>query len=891
MELPKNYDSKLYESDLYDKWLKSGVFSADVESNKDPFTVILPPPNATGTLHLGHAVMIALEDIMTRFKRMQGYEALWLPGTDHAGIATQSRVEKDLQNKGMENPREELGREGLIDEIKRFVDSSQSTIRKQMQSIGASCDWGKEAYTFDDSIHESINEIFKRMFDDGLIYQGNRVVNWDPLMHTTVADDEVEHDNQKGYLYYIQYGPLVVATSRPETKLGDTAVAVHPNDERWNEYIGKEIEVEFAKGHRITVPVIADENVDLEFGSGALGVTPAHSLADFEIAEKNNLDMPQVIDFKGNMTKVAGPYAGLNLFECRKQLIEDLGSEGKIIKIEEYDQSVAKNYRGKGIIEPQIMKQWFVDVNKPVIDWKGSKMSIKEVMIDTVKSQMIEIIPERFNKTYFHWIENLRDWCISRQIWWGHQIPIWYKVSNEDMSKIESKNGLASSYELQSLNVEIEDIACVSKKPDGNWVQDPDCLDTWFSSGAWTFTAMGWPNNKDMIEKFHPTDVLETGYDILFFWVARMILMTTYIMRTEGLPEERSIPFKKVYLHGLILDKHGKKMSKSHPDTCIDPLDMIPKYGADALRLSLVIGATPGNNMRLHEEKIAGYRNFINKVWNIGRFIIQSTDSSKSIIDIEKLSLSDKWILSRMQQVIQDATFGLENYRFSEVGESVYAFLKEDFASWYLEIAKIEGDKDSILRYVLSETLKLLHPYIPYITEVLWKEGEFESSMLAENTWPEINDSFLYSEADDFDKIQDLVSKVRRERAEFEVDLKKTVEIYIDSELSIFENNKSLIQKLTQSSYITDKIGSMMPIPCRGSVVWMNVGEIDIEKEKERLYKELSRVEGQLKGIKAKLGNENFLANADPELVAREREKENNFNNRLDTINQRLELL
>ena len=893
MELPKHYQASDYEKALYQQWLKNTLFEASPDSPKEPFTIILPPPNATGTLHLGHAVMIALEDIMIRFKRMQGYEALWVPGTDHAGIATQSRVEKNLQEAGIENPRSTLGREKLIQEIKDFVAQSQDTIRTQMQSMGASCDWSKEAYTFDPKINEGVNEVFKRMFEDGVMYQGNRIVNWDPHMQTTVADDEVEYIQETSKFYYLQYGPIVIGTARPETKFLDKIIVVHPDDERYKQYIGKSIELEWIDGP-ITATVIADECADMEMGTGAMTITPAHSLVDFELAQKYNLDIQQIIDFEGKIrTDISEEFGGMDIFEARGKIVEKLDKKGLVVEIDEkYVHKKAVNYRGGGIIEPQVMKQWFIDVNKKVIDWKGKQSSMKEVMIDVVKSEMIEIIPSRFEKIYFNWIDNLQDWCVSRQIWWGHQIPMWYQLSTEDTAKVEKNGGVSSSYELQSLNIEPLVFVCSNEKPkeEGYWIQDPDCLDTWFSSGAWTFTSLGWPHRDDLLKKFHPTSVLETGYDIIFFWVARMILMSTYIMRGEGYSEDMSLPFKKIYLHGLVLDRDGRKMSKSRPETCIDPLDMIEKYGADALRLSLIIGATPGNNVRLYEEKIAGYSNFITKVWNIGRFVLQQIEHQTTDIDIDTLTRADQWILNMTQDVIGRATEGLESYRFSEVGEMVYQFLKDDFASWYLEIAKIEGDKGSILRYIFQTVLKLLHPYIPYVTEILWQSMNASDESLALAPWPVQEEKYTFGQAEHFQSVISLITSIRRERAESHIDVKTIIPVFLDTSDEYILQYADLIAQFTDIQY-SEKTQRMLPVPSRGVVVWMDFGDVDKEKEIFRLQKEIERCHGQLRGIQAKLQNEKFLLNADAEIVQTEKEKEINFQHRITSFQERITLI
>jgi valyl-tRNA synthetase len=918
-ELPKAYEAKDYEDQIYKIWEASGAFQPRVDAKAPAFSISMPPPNATGTLHLGHSVMLALQDIMIRYRRMNGASALLLPGTDHAAIATQSKVEQVLAENG--KTRIDLGREVFLEKVKEFVADSQQTIRNQVRKMGTSCDWTREKYTMDESLNTAVNEFFRRLYSDGIIYRGDRIVNWDPNMQTTVADDEVEHDEKTGTLYHIQYGPLVVATSRPETKLGDTAVAVNPTDKRWKKYIGQTIEVKFPKGHTIQVPVIADKTVDPKFGSGALGVTPAHSQVDFDMAEKNKISKPQVIDFEGKMTSLAGPYAGMNLFVCRKKLVADMEAEGMIVKKEEYNQSVAVNYRGKGVIEPQVMKQWFVDVNKKTIDWKGKQRSLKEVMQDTVKSGDIKIIPDKFEKIYFHWIDNLRDWCISRQIWWGHQIPIWYKVSKADAKKwYDSKE--KSSYLLQSLGIEVletvfsdtnpasDDIPQGSsrllKAPQGSyWIRDPDTLDTWFSSALWTFSTLGWPEKTADLKRFHPTGVMETGYDILFFWVARMILASTYCLRSDGLPEEQCLPFKTVYLHGLVRDRNGKKMSKSNPETTIDPLDMIAKYGTDALRLSLFIGSTPGNDSRLYEEKISGYRNFVNKLWNVARFSLMNIDlkklSQKDRSSVPKTqTLSDEWILSRLHKLIQDTSTRIEKYSFSEAAEELYKFTWMELADWYLEIAKIEGNKDAILYYILKKILKLWHPFTPFVTEVLWKELE-NGELLIESPWPKFEKTLISKKAEsDFAIIQEVITTIRNLRAESQVEPAKLITTLIVSKKhqKVLEAGSEILKRLARIenlsiiSEVKDKPEKTLSKFLDGIEIYIPLeGLKNPEEEKLRLEKELQELEKYCAILATKLKNKAFVDHAPKNIVELEKNKYTEATEKLKKIQDQLKSL
>jgi len=873
--LPSAYEAKKYEDNIYKTWEEAGAFKADSSSDKPPFTISMPPPNATGVLHLGHSVMLALEDIMIRHRRMKGYEALWLPGTDHAAIATESVVIKNLkEEEGIENPRS-LGREKLTGRIAQYVEKSQGTIRSQIRKMGASCDWSRERYTMDQSLHRCVNEVFKKMYEDGLIYRAERVVNWDVALQTTISDDEVEYEEKEGTLYTFEYlnakqtgnKPLYVATSRPETKLGDTALAVHPDDKRYQHLIGKDFDVKWPGGQTINVTVIADHTIDMEFGTGVVGVTPFHSKTDYELWQRHKgevkADPIQVIDEDGTITGHIKGYVGMTVQDCREQFVEGLKKENRLKSEESYLQQLSISYRSKKPIEPLPKLQWFIDVNKKTVDWNRQLMSLKEVMQEVIRSKKINIIPDRFEKIYFHWIDNLQDWCISRQIWWGHRIPVWYKG------------------DAISVSPEI---------PKGNgWEQDEDTLDTWFSSGLWTWSTLIDPalteDNSltldDLLkesadfQKFHPTQMMETGYDILFFWIARMILMTTY---ATG-----QIPFETVYLHGLIRTREGKKMSKSDPSTCIDPLDMIDKYGTDALRMSMVIGNTPGNDMRLYEEKIKGYRNFTNKLWNASRFVLGILEEKGIIeeppVDAENLTDADEWILGKMNTVIQAADSALMDYKISEAGQLLYDFLWNDFCDWYLELSKGDKQNPAVLYHVLKNILILLHPFIPFVTEEIWAHLPGVEGMLIHASYP-TPDSQKYRELP-IARLIDIITKIRYLRAENKIEPAKKVPviIYAHEKTNELKRNEEDILRLARVSELTLQETGKKPDKAAADVVHgMELfiplgGLVDTDKEKERLGKEIKNLESYLKGLSAKLSNKKFVENAPDAVVEGEKKK------------------
>jgi len=710
MALDKAYDPKKHEEEIYRTWEESGYFNPDKlpGDRNEPFSMVLPPPNVTGTLHTGHALMLAIQDLIIRFERMRGKKTLWIPGTDHAAIATQSKVEAEIYEKEGKT-RHDFDRETLLAKVNAFAQESHDTIVEQVKKMGASLDWSREAFTLDDRRQKAVFTAFERMYNAGLIYRGKRIVNWDPKLQTTVSDDEIEWVEEKSPLYFLKYGPFTISTARPETKFGDKYVVVHPDDKRYTQYShGQELELEWINGP-VKATVIKDEVIDMEFGTGVMTITPWHDTTDFDIAERHKLSAEQVIDEQGKLLNIAGEFSGLSIEEARPKIVEKLQAKGLLERVDEkYSHNVATNSRGGGRIEPQIKEQWFVAVNKP-IDAEGK--SLKELMKEPVESGKIQILPERYKKIYFHWIDNLRDWCISRQIWYGHRIPVWYKGGEMRVS-------------LES--------------PGEDWLRDPDTLDTWFSSGLWTFSTLGWPEKTEDLKLYHPTYVLETGPDIIFFWVARMILMSQFLMG--------EIPFKTVYLHGIVRDEKGRKMSKSL-NNIVDPRDLIDEYGADALRMAMVVGNAPGNDINLGAEKVKAYKLFANKMWNATKFVLMNLegfDADESV----RLSAKDEEILKELSNVTDDVTSDIAAFRYHLASEKLYHYFWHTFADILIEEAKprLKGDDvedkkaaQLMLWTVLTTSLKMLHPFMPFITEVLWKEiphAENEPELIMICGWP-----------------------------------------------------------------------------------------------------------------------------------------------------------
>lgn len=866
-ELPKAYDASAVEDAIYAAWESSGAFNPDLLPDRnqkgEPFCIMMPPPNRTGTLHMGHAQRMTIQDLMIRFERMRGKKALWIPGTDHAAIATQVKVEQLLIKEGYKDPRKELGREAFLKRVVEFADQSRDTIVKQARKMGSSCDWSRERYTFDAERNLAVNTIFGMMFEDGLIERGYRVVNWDPQFKTTLSDDEVETKEVTARLLTFKYSadfPITISSTRPETKFGDTAVAVHPDDARYQAYIGQTFEPEFC-GKKLTIKVIADTAVDPAFGTGALGVTPAHSMIDAEIAERHGLPTIQVIDQEGRMMSNCGAeFAGLTTIDARKLVEQKLDSMGLLVSAEDIMQALPIAQRGGATVEQLPSRQWFVRVNKKfklrqatLGKWNaGDEVTLKELMLYAVESGLIKIIPERFDKIYFHWINNLRDWCISRQIWFGHQIPVWYR--NVTPAEAGAQD--------QEIKFSIE-------SPGEGWERDPDTLDTWFSSGSWTFSALGWPDKKEWEahRDYHPTAVLETGRDILFFWVARMILMSTYAIG--------EIPFKHVYLSGLINDEQGRKMSKSLGNI-LDPLELIPKYGTDAVRLSIILGTTPGQDSRLSEQKIEGYRNFTNKLWNIARYILTviSSEAEKSLEQSPSVgkTLADDWILSRLTDVTASVTAKLEQFQFSAAGEELRDFTWGDLADWYLEIAKVEGGKSEILKTLLNAILRLWHPYMPFVTEHIWKLAGSEGHLMVAS-WPEyVNDSL--GRAAEFEKLRLLVTDTRRLRAEQGVEPAKKLAFGLvadESMAGLVGDNLEWIKRLVNASSI-DLMNGMpdnwVVATSGSSTVGFDKAEgVDLAAERTRLEKELKGLEQYISATEAKLGDAEFSKKAPEHVV------------------------
>lgn len=860
-ELPKAYNPANYEDSINRLWQESGFFNPDnldLPENAPAYTIILPPPNVTDRLHLGHASMLAIQDLLIRFHRMQGFRTLWVPGTDHAAIATQTVVERKIY-KEEGKTRHDLGREEFLKRVKAFALENQSTIINQIKSFGASLDWSRLAFTLDEERQIAVRQMFVDMYEAGAIYRGERIVNWCPHCQSTLADDEVEYKTEKTVLYTFKYWPdfpIAISSTRPETKLGDTAVAVNPSDDRYKQYIGQEFSGDFC-GQALTIKIIADREVDMSFGTGALGVTPAHSHTDWRMAEENNLMIIKVIDETGKIKKGFGDFSNLSVIEAREKIIAHLREQNLISQEEETEHNLSVCYRCGTPIEPLPSKQWFVAVGKP-LEKLGGK-SLKAKALEVSEAGKISFTPDRFKKRYEDWMKNLRDWCISRQIWFGHSIPVWYRG---------------------------DEVYVGLQAPEGDdWKQDIDTLDTWFSSGMWTFSTLGWAtsakasarqghvskddNKTGDLAKFHPTDVLETGYEIITLWVSRMIMMSLFALD--------EIPFKNVYLHGMVLDALGKKMSKSKGNG-IDPLEVSQEYGTDAVRLALLVGNTPGVDVRLSKEKIGSYRNFTNKLWNISRFILSQEVESND----KNETLADRWIQSRLQKTIEKVGLKIRNFEFSEAGEILQSFTLSDLADWYLEVTKFKkGNSANLLPKILETLLKLWHPFMPFVTETIWKEGGFGKSLLMVAEWPTADTFPINQEAEtDFEVIKKVISAIRTLRSEnrLEPAVKLKTTIYAGSNTNLLLDSENLISSLkTGVGELEMRAQGEAPqgalfAALEGIEIYIEA-PIDSATEKIRLEKEIEYVQNGILSIEKKLSNNEFKDKAPAEIIASEENK------------------
>ena len=873
ISMPTKYDPKAVEKGRYEWWVNGKFFEAKDAPDKQPYTIVIPPPNVTGKLHLGHAWDTTLQDILTRMKRMQGYDVLWLPGMDHAGIATQAKVEAKLRSEG--KSRYDLGREKFVEETWKWKEEYAAFIRKQWAKLGLGLDYSRERFTLDEGLSKAVKEVFVSLYKKGLIYRGEYIINWDPETKTALSDIEVVYKDVPGAFYHFAYplsdgsGTIEIATTRPETMLGDTAVAVHPKDERYQHLIGKTITLPIV-GRKI--PIIADEYVDMEFGTGAVKITPAHDPNDFEVGNRHHLPRILIMNEDGTMNENAGKYEGMDRFECRKQIVRDLKELGVLVKIEDHMHSVGHSERSGAVVEPYLSTQWFVKM-QPLAD-AAVKLQQSE--------GKVHFVPERFEKTYLHWMENIRDWCISRQLWWGHRIPAWYHK------------------ETGEVYVDVE-----PPKDIENWEQDPDVLDTWFSSALWPFSTMGWPvkNAKDY-QRYYPTDALVTGYDIIFFWVSRMIF--------QGLEFTGKRPFKDVLIHGLVRDEQGRKMSKSLGNG-VDPMDVIDQYGADSLRYFLATGSSPGQDLRFSYEKVESVWNFANKIWNASRFALMNMNGLKfEEIDLSgEKSVADKWILTRLNETIETVTKLADKYEFGEVGRVLYNFIWDDFCDWYIEMAKLPlyGDEEaakkttrSILAYVLDNTMRLLHPFMPFITEEIWQNLPHEGESITTAAWPTVNEALSDPEASEEMKLLvEIIRSVRNIRAEVNTPLSKKIKLHLKAKdekvLAALERNEAYITRFCNPDEL--KMGLDLEAPDKAMTAVVSgvelflplEGLINFEEEMARLKKELEKWNKEVERVQKKLSNEGFLKKAPEKIIAEERAKEKDYLEKRSVVEARIKEL
>jgi len=878
-ELEKNYNPSEIEDRLYHKWLEKKYFHAEVNRDKKPFTIVMPPPNITGKLHMGHALDNTMQDIIIRFKRMQGYEALWIPGTDHASISTEVKVTNALKEEGID--KHELGREGFLKRTWEWKKEYGGTITSQLKKIGSSCDWDRERFTMDEGCSKAVQEVFIKLYEKGLIYKGSRIVNWCPVCNTSISDAEVEHEEQAGHFWHINY-PVVgepgryveIATTRPETLLGDSALAVNPDDERYTDLVGKEVELPLTDR---TIPIIADPYVDKEFGTGVVKITPAHDPNDFEVGKRHNLPEINILNDDATINNLGGKYAGMDRYEARKAMVADLDALGLLVRVEDHTHNVGTHDRCKTTVEPMIKQQWFVKMDELI-----------KPAVEGVKNGDIELIPASMDKTYYNWTDNIRDWCISRQLWWGHRIPAYYCKDCGEMTV--SRDKVCTCPKCGSTNVE----------------QDPDTLDTWFSSALWPFSTLGWPDKTPELDYFYPTDVLVTGYDIIFFWVIRMIF--------SGYEHMGKKPFGKVLFHGLVRDDQGRKMSKSLGNG-IDPLEVIDKYGADALRYTLITGNAPGNDMRFYWSRVEASRNFANKVWNASRFIMMNDPDNKIKATDERpanLTDADKWILSKMNGLIKEVTDNMEKYELGIAVAKLNDFIWEEFCDWYIEMVKprLYNDADETktaaiwtLKTVLIDALKLLHPYMPFITEEIFCNIQDEEESIMISSWP------VYDEADNFaaeekaiETIKEAVRNIRNLRADMNVAPSRKALVYVvtasEDVKNIFNNSLGFFGTLAYASEVKvqadkagipeDAVSTVIP----DAVIYIPFAElVDIDKEIERLKKEEGRLQGEIKRCNGMLNNEKFTSKAPQAKIDEEKAKLIKYTQMLEQVTERLATL
>ncbi|GAB1777726.1 MULTISPECIES: valine--tRNA ligase [Priestia] len=870
VSLPTKYDPKAVEENRYQYWLDGKFFEATNDPEKEPYTIVIPPPNVTGKLHLGHAWDTTLQDILTRMKRMQGYDVLWLPGMDHAGIATQAKVEEKLRSEG--KSRYDLGRENFVAETWKWKEEYASFIRQQWSKLGLGLDYSRERFTLDEGLSKAVREVFVTLYKKGLIYRGEYIINWDPATKTALSDIEVIYKDVQGAFYHMRYpladgsGHIEIATTRPETMLGDTAVAVHPEDDRYKHLIGKKVVLPIV-GREI--PIVGDDYVDMEFGSGAVKITPAHDPNDFEIGNRHNLERILVMNQDGTMNDKAGKYEGMDRFACRKQIVKDLQEDGVLFNIEDHMHSVGHSERSGAVVEPYLSTQWFVKM-QPLAD-KAVDLQKQE--------EKVNFVPDRFEKTYLHWMENIRDWCISRQLWWGHRIPAWYHKETGEV------------YVDHEAPADIE-----------NWEQDSDVLDTWFSSALWPFSTMGWPDvDAADFKRYYPTNVLVTGYDIIFFWVSRMIF--------QGLEFTGKRPFDDVLIHGLVRDAEGRKMSKSLGNG-VDPMEVIEKYGADSLRYFLSTGSSPGQDLRFSFEKVEATWNFANKIWNASRFALMNMDG----ITFEELDLSgeksvaDKWILTRLNETIEHVTKLADKYEFGEVGRILYNFIWDDFCDWYIEMAKLPlyGEDEaakkttrSILAYVLDNTMRLLHPFMPFITEEIWQSLPHEGESITVAKWPEVRPELSDKEAaNDMRLLVDIIRAVRNIRAEVNTPMSKQVKLFIKAKdeniQSQLEKNRAYVERFCNPSELVISTDvsldekAMTAVVTGAELILPLEGLINIEEEIARLEKEYDKLNKEVERVQKKLNNQGFIAKAPAKVVEEERAKEQDYVEKREAVQSRI---